>query len=924
MSVMQKLTLLHLKHNRVRTIVTIIGIVLSAALMTVVTGVVSGGRQTLIDTAVNQNGDWTIELDGAFDEASANDLRQHRSVQAVYAQTPVGTAKFDSKSAYKPFVKLIGMSENSFESCHRCTLAEGRYPKTADEILLTPQFVKYAATTYHEGDKITLDVGGRWAKNGVDKNHLPKYNSAEWFQTYLGEHQAYEPENEEFITEFTKTYTVSGILQTAEGDLESDSAANAVKLFTGLTYDKTQRSAAYADTAAMQLRLYDDKEADYMQVLSELTGLSEEQTRAYLNGDLSTEDEMNATLEKLSQSRFAVSEFKSNYSVLRFRVFAVSEQTMNILVGIAVVVITIIILSSVFIIRNSFAISITEKTRLYGMLSSVGATPRQIRRNVLFEGFVLGAVGIPLGVGLGIGVTALLTVICNALLREGLNGNRIAFRISWIGVAIAVVLSALTIFCSTIFTAIRASKIAPAEAIRGNKDVKTGKKRAYKTPGLIEKLFGVGGSIAYKNLKRSRKKYRATVVSIVASVALFLSVFSLVGYTFSYAGDYTQTSEYNMVIHSYGSDNAYRDTAQLVDTVKRLDNVERMTARCQSYGAELRLNKADIPEEMLQPGVQTVLYGGAGEWIDRKHVTCQTSQLIALDDDSYKEICTACGVDYETAKDKALINNQNDILTDGAPSNKSGKLLKNPAGTAAELLYHQPVNETDYKETVLPLTIAGDLSGMEGVNHYSETGVFNPGAILVSLEWMEKNLPADLYTISTEAFVQSSNPDQTEQDVSDLLGGTVMVLNFEREVHMMNALTLVIEIFVYGFILVISLIGITNIFNTISTNMRLRAREFASLRSIGMTKREFNRMIRLESVFYSVKSLLIGIPLGLLGGWVIKLMYSQYRDIPYQFPWQAILIAVAAVGLVVWVIMRYSIAKVRRQNIIETIRNENI
>ena len=141
---------------------------------------------------------------------------------------------------------------------------------------------------------------------------------------------------------------------------------------------------------------------------------------------------------------------------------------------------------------------------------------------------------------------------------------------------------------------------------------------------------------------------------------------------------------------------------------------------------------------------------------------------------------------------------------------------------------------------------------------------------------------------------------------------------------MMNAVTLVVQIFVYGFILVISLIGMTNIFNTISTNMRLRAREFASLRSIGMTKREFDRMIRLESVFYSVKSLLIGIPLGLLGGWVIKLMYSQYREIPYQFPWQAILISVVAVGLAVWVIMRYSIAKVRRQNIIETIRNENI
>ena len=91
-----------------------------------------------------------------------------------------------------------------------------------------------------------------------------------------------------------------------------------------------------------------------------------------------------------------------------------------------------------------------------------------------------------------------------------------------------------------------------------------------------------------------------------------------------------------------------------------------------------------------------------------------------------------------------------------------------------------------------------------------------------------------------------------------------------------------------------------------------------------MAKREFNRMIRLESVFYSFKSLLIGIPLGLLGGYIVKLIYSRYNDIPYQFPWQAILISIAAVGLAVWMIMRYSIAKVQEQNIIETIRNENI
>ena len=242
MSTMQRLTFLNLKRNRVRTVVTVIGILLSTALMTVVTGIVSSSRQSLIEAEINSRGDWTIGLIGSFDEHSASELSLHRDVEYVYEQTPIGTAKFDSKSAYKPFVELIGISENSFENCHRCTLAEGSYPQSPDEILLTPQFLKYSKQNYRAGDKITFAVGCRWAKNSVDKNALPEYGSERWYQTYLGEYQTYEPEKEDFITEFTKTYTVSGILETAKGGLESDSSANAVKLFTGLTYDESSRS----------------------------------------------------------------------------------------------------------------------------------------------------------------------------------------------------------------------------------------------------------------------------------------------------------------------------------------------------------------------------------------------------------------------------------------------------------------------------------------------------------------------------------------------------------------------------------------------------------------------------------------------------------------------------------------------------------
>ena len=140
---------------------------------------------------------------------------------------------------------------------------------------------------------------------------------------------------------------------------------------------------------------------------------------------------------------------------------------------------------------------------------------------------------------------------------------------------------------------------------------------------------------------------------------------------------------------------------------------------------------------------------------------------------------------------------------------------------------------------------------------------------------------------------------------------------------MSNLFTLV-GIFLYGFIIVISLIGITNIFNTITTNMELRKQEFAMLKSVGMTTKEFNRMIRLESLFMGVKSLFFGIPIGIALSYIIYHFLSEESGIPYKLPIVAIIISIAVVFILISLIMKYSMSKINKQNTIETIRNENI
>ena len=148
--------------------------------------------------------------------------------------------------------------------------------------------------------------------------------------------------------------------------------------------------------------------------------------------------------------------------------------------------------------------------------------------------------------------------------------------------------------------------------------------------------------------------------------------------------------------------------------------------------------------------------------------------------------------------------------------------------------------------------------------------------------------------------------------------------NLEESVRAENAVVLVISIFLYGFIGVITLIGITNIFNTITTNMNLRKKEFAMLKSIGMTKKEFNRMIRLESIFYGVKSLVIGIPIGLGLSYGMYTVFRNSMEMNYILPYKSIIVAVIFVAVVIGIIMKYSMSKINKQNIIETIRNDNI
>ena len=893
MKILNKLTVKNLKLNKSRTIVTIIGIMLSCALIMVVAGMAASAQQTMVNAQINVTGNYDLFVKGAnkkiIDNAQAN-----RNVKDIYIKQNLGCAylpqaKFDTK----PYINVVAFNEKSFTDCFNVTLKEGRLPQNGNELVLSQSVIENSKADYKIGDTVALDLGKRVYDSGAE---IP-LDDTDYFNDTNG--------TEKLVDTHKKTYTVVGVFNKVSSSyFAADSFSASSSAFT--------LAEENADINDLFISFTSDGEKDYITTSGEILNLTGDDFESLKN------------IFEVYLENGDFDEADINKDLLRYKGFALSDEYMRMLLSLAVIIIVIIAISSIFVIRNSFAISITEKTKLYGMLASIGATSKQIRHNVIFEGFVLGIIGIPAGILLGTGVIYLLVVILNALLGSMLNGISFAFALPLLVAVVSAVMSAVIILFSTLSSAFRASRIAPITAIRSNNDIKINKKKSYKSPKFIKKLFGVGGEIAYKNLKRSKKKYRTTVISIIVTVAMFISISTFIEYGMKITGDHFKNMPYNITVHAYNK-LSYDEYENIYKRIIADSDINSSIKACENYYG----NIVGLTDYYTEDAKAAELQGG------------DLAYVFGVDNKSFKEYVTALGYNYDDVKDKALITNDfkyynsDNILIKGKefdlPMNTVVKLYPNgnPSYTEDDIKEIQKTdpdfvyNPDDYKSVDLVIydTINKEVPGSI-VSSIMST--LNEGSVLVSEDYFKKLFAEDNDYTTRVIVIDSADPVNTVEYINNLDIENLDVFNINEQKEQMNAVVLIIAIFAYGFIIVISLIGITNVFNTINTNMRLRSKEFAMLKSIGMTKKEFNRMIRLESLFYGLKSLLIGVPLGLLGGYAIFKATGNTIMLEYSFPTMAVLISIVFVFSVVWLIMKLSISKVNKQNIIETIRNDNI
>ena len=862
MNIIQKLTISYLKENKRQTLVTLIGVILSVTMITAVATSAASFMDLLQRRTIQIDGNWHVLYEDVPKE-SLSVIENDSDTKATFYSQSLGHARLDeNKYSSKPYFHLLAFNESAQEA-FPVNLIQGRFPANSHEILLSKDAIYNSGVNYQIGDTITQRVNefGEYLSPsdwGGDCNIETLVDTKEYTFTIVG--ITSEPR---YISSWGPAFTVITAL-----DSELDATLSSVDVSVQLSH--------------ITPKLYNHA----MQVASE----------ANVPKD-ATESPMIAF----------------NKELLRF--YGVTgNDSMNLMIySLAFFFMCVIMIGSVSVIYNAFSISASKRMKHLGMLASVGATKAQKCSAILFEGVVIGTIAIPLGLlfgTIGMGVTFNLV---NPIFQSAANMT-IALRlvISAPSIIIAILFSILTIFISAWIPARRAAKVSPMIAIRQNTEVKI-PRRAVKTSKVVSKIFGIEGDLALKNIKRQKRRYRATVFSLILSFSLFLITTYFLNTLQSAYNLTLETINYDLYMsgdsNDYGYALSHSSESLLIDEIVSLPSVKDYNYIQKAY------TYTSITEDLLTEQAIELLKGEQSDTDFSALLNQFELKIYGIRDDVFNRYIDQNNEISNSSTIPIVVINTNQFLKDNKYMQVN--LLKE--------IDHLTFHSNEYQFNVLgytselPMGITYDflsnnipvitpLSAIEGM---FEQGVFDGGYSNLSL-----------YLTSDDTSTLENEIVNLYQEANSLTMPSIFSLQKSHESQ--KQLELLISIFAYGFICLITLICLVNVFNTITTSMLLRTREFAMIRSVGMDSKSFNKMIRFESLFYGLKALLYGIPLS------IGLMYIVYQilksnfEIPFTLPWSSFIIAIFGIFIFVGLSMWYSLIQIRKLNIIDALKQENI
>ena len=875
-----------MKQNKRRTLITIIGVIISVAMITAVMTLGISFQDLLKRQVIAESGEWHTLYYNATPE-QIDVIANDESTKMLMLSDMKGFASLEDmglKGMYnKPYITVKSYDSNGL-SKFPITVAEGRLPQNEHEIVVPQHYLKdVTGSKIVPGDEIELSMGTRYLIEGTQPFMEQRSNFDEYSPTFMTDSNTLD---EYLEIDETNTYTVVGIIE--QPVWESSWSPG----YTFITYlDQSLLAAEEKVNVSVITNKVENSIGSNSQVLAEKLNLAH----------------------------------NINYELLRYDFISNVNGFAATMYTLTAIIMAIVIVGSVSLIYNAFGISVADRSRYLGMLASVGATRRQKRNSVFFEGFVISIISIPLGfLGGLLGLTITFWSI-NTMIQDLFGvSETLLVKVTPLTIIVSVAISLLTIFLSTWWPAKRASRVSAIDAIRQTQDIKLSKKKV-KTSKLVRKLFGIEAEIALKNLKRNKRRYQITVFSLVISILLFLTV-SFFTNTMKQSLDITNDGiNYDIVLGSHNG--------ELTNTIDKVTQLEDVTAF--NYLQSLFV-EANIPLSQLPPTASKMVEESPEYLEDGK--MRYSVYLYTMSDEALTKYAQDNGIDvdalFHESERNAILLNVNNFYSMYLEKKVSELPILNGKGTTfdpiAQVSIPEELDNGDYEyhteEIALPSLHISDVTTEYPMGISKGQGGSSSMILLVSQKVLEQLVgDQEEIHIRQDLYLSSSNPKETEKQISEMdnIEGLYISNVYESRQSEQQMLVL-IGVFTYGFIALITLISIANILNTISTGIQLRKREFAMLRSMGMTKKGFYRMINYESIFYGMKALLYGLPLSLL---VMILIYRSMGNVieySFQLPWASIVIAIVAVFIIVSVSMIYSGSKVKKGSIVEALKQENI
>ena len=887
MNIMNKVTLRNLKQNKTRTIVTIIGVILSTAMITAVTTFASSIQNFLLEYAISQHGDWHARIDMSNSENLEEIIDDKAFEQVSFVKSDGYAILEEGVNEYKPYLHILELDNNAMDILP-IYLTEGRFPESPNEVVLSDHISYNGGVTYELGDTLTLEVGERTLDGYL-----------------LNQDNPYNHENdgvaEAFQVSRRRSFTVVGFCDRLSFGIE-DFSAPGYSIFTTLDTD----FIGATDKGDLDLSIY---------------------------ANLKKPKEV-YELEKEYYKNYQIDDFAFNNKVLIYEGVSMITGYNIVLNGLIAIVAGLIMIGSIALIYNSFSISISERSKQFGLLSSVGATKKQMMNSVLSEALFIAIIGIPIGIisgATGIGITLyLLRDNFASMLGEDIPVE-LSLHVSVPSIIGAIILSLITILISAYIPARRSKKVSTLDSIRQTPDVKL-TSRNVKTSKLTRKIFGIEGDLALKNLKRNKKKYRSTVFSLFISVFLFISASAVSMYLTDSVANAFQIDNYDLKFDVYGEselaskyDKVYNDIMDL-DTITDTSKVK--------FNYWMTFIEKDQVESTYYSSISETWRESYGDKVPVE------VELYSIDHESFTRFLKEIDVSKERFEKsnvpRGIIIDKQHYFDNEEGRYRNSNIFKNKNERNFVIereIYYGDSEETDTISIPIEVGAFAETSPL-GVSKFAYEGRL----ILVLDEESIKNhiinktdyKTSDIFYGGYTMYFASNSPNDSESEIEKILDEAGIeyedwrLYNTHEEVNNKRNVITIINVFAYGFIILMSLITIANVFNTITTNINLRRREFAMLKSVGMTSKGFNKMLNFECVFYGVKGLLYGLPASILVTYLIYRTFEQGVETSFYLPVKSIIISILSVFIVVFVSMMYSMRKVREENIVDALKNENI